>query len=58
MLNPYIEAWDLREMVLKKEVRPREVAEIRLTPRFLELHTAIWQVLKAEVIRSYAQAYN
>jgi amidase len=27
MLNPYIEAWDLRELILKKEVRPREVAE-------------------------------
>ncbi|SDR61715.1 NitT/TauT family transport system ATP-binding protein [Rhizobiales bacterium GAS113] len=36
--------------------RPREVAEIRLTQRFLELHTAIWQVLKAEVVRSHAQA--
>jgi NitT/TauT family transport system ATP-binding protein len=32
--------------------RPREVTEIRLTHRFLELHTAIWQVLKAEVARS------
>src|SRR5579864_3626422 len=27
MLNPYIEAWELREQVLRKEVRPREVAE-------------------------------
>ncbi len=27
MLDPYIEAWQLRELVLKKEVRPREVAE-------------------------------
>ncbi len=25
-LNPYIEAHELRELVLKKEVRPREVA--------------------------------
>lgn len=32
--------------------RPRQVTEIRLTQRFLELHTAIWQVLKAEVERS------
>lgn len=32
--------------------RPRQVTEIRLTQRFLELHTAIWQVLKAEVARS------
>ena len=27
MLNPYIEATELRELVLKKEIRPREVAE-------------------------------
>jgi Asp-tRNA(Asn)/Glu-tRNA(Gln) amidotransferase A subunit family amidase len=27
MLDPFIEAWDLRELVLKKEVKPREVAE-------------------------------
>ena len=27
MLNPYIEAHELRDLVLKKEVRPREVAE-------------------------------
>ena len=27
MLNPYIEAWELRELVLKKEIRPREAAE-------------------------------
>jgi Asp-tRNA(Asn)/Glu-tRNA(Gln) amidotransferase A subunit family amidase len=30
MLNPFIEAWDLRELVRKKEVRPREVAEFFL----------------------------
>ncbi len=30
MLNPYIEAWELRELVLAKEVRPREVAEFFL----------------------------
>src|SRR5579862_4464940 len=27
MLNPYIEAHELRELLLKKEIRPREVAE-------------------------------
>ena len=27
MINPYIEAAELRELVLKKEIRPREVAE-------------------------------
>ena len=26
--------------------RPRDVAEIRMTPRFVELHEAIWHVLK------------
>jgi NitT/TauT family transport system ATP-binding protein len=36
--------------------RPREVSEIRLTQRFLELHTAIWQVLKKEVLKSHAQS--
>jgi NitT/TauT family transport system ATP-binding protein len=36
--------------------RPREVAEIRLTQRFLELHTAIWQVLKTEVLTGYARS--
>jgi len=30
MLNPYIEAWELRELVLNKEIRPREVAEFFL----------------------------
>jgi NitT/TauT family transport system ATP-binding protein len=36
--------------------RPRDVAEIRLSPRFVELHEAIWHVLKAEVLKGYAQA--
>jgi NitT/TauT family transport system ATP-binding protein len=36
--------------------RPREVAEIRLTQRFLELHASIWEVLRDEVLRSYARA--
>jgi len=30
MLNPYIEAWELRELVRGKQVRPREVAEFFL----------------------------
>jgi NitT/TauT family transport system ATP-binding protein len=36
--------------------RPREVAEIRLTQRFLELHASIWDVLRDEVLKSYARA--
>jgi len=36
--------------------RPRDVAEIRMSPRFIELHEAIWRVLKSEVLKGYAQA--
>lgn len=35
--------------------RPRDVAEIRLTPRFIELHTQIWHTMKAEVLKGYVQ---
>ncbi|MFN0185274.1 MAG: ABC transporter ATP-binding protein [Aquabacterium sp.] len=35
--------------------RPRDVAEIKTTPRFIELHTAIWAVLRDEVLKGYAQ---
>jgi len=35
--------------------RPRDVAEVRLTPRFLDLHTEIWHAMKAEVLKGYAQ---
>ncbi len=38
--------------------RPRDVAEIRMTPRFLELHAQIWQVMKEEVLKGYAQTKN
>jgi NitT/TauT family transport system ATP-binding protein len=34
--------------------RPRDVAEVRLTPRFLELHRRIWELLKAEVLKGDA----
>ncbi len=36
--------------------RPRDVAEIRMTPRFVELHQAIWHQMKAEVLKGYAQS--
>lgn len=32
--------------------RPRDVAEIRLSPRFVELHHQIWQLLRGEVQKS------
>src|SRR5206468_5479358 len=35
--------------------RPRDVAEIRMTPRFIELHSLIWQAMKQEVLKSYAR---
>ena len=36
--------------------RPRDVNEIRMTPRFVELHTDIWHVMKDEVLKGYAQS--
>lgn len=35
--------------------RPRNVAEVRSNPRFIELHTQIWNVLRDEVLKGYAQ---
>ena len=35
--------------------RPRDVAEVRMQPRFIELHGAIWAVLRDEVLKGYAQ---
>ncbi|MFA5703184.1 MAG: ABC transporter ATP-binding protein [Advenella sp.] len=35
--------------------RPRDVAEVRSHPRFTELHKAIWDVLREEVLKGYDQ---
>jgi NitT/TauT family transport system ATP-binding protein len=35
--------------------RPRDVAEVRATTRFVELHRAIWAVLREEVLAGYRQ---
>jgi NitT/TauT family transport system ATP-binding protein len=35
--------------------RPRDVAEIKTSRRFVELHAAIWAVLRDEVLKGYAQ---
>ncbi|NEX64670.1 ABC transporter ATP-binding protein [Noviherbaspirillum sp. 17J57-3] len=35
--------------------RPRDVAEIRAHPRFVELHAQIWDVLREEVLKGYQQ---
>ncbi len=35
--------------------RPRDVAEIRMSPAFMQLHEQIWSVLREEVLKGYAQ---
>lgn len=35
--------------------RPRDVAEVRVQPRFIDLHKAIWDVLREEVLKGYEQ---
>jgi NitT/TauT family transport system ATP-binding protein len=36
--------------------RPRDIFEVRLEKEFHALHSMIWSVLKAEVLKSYAQS--
>ena len=38
--------------------RPRDVSEIRHSPRFIELHDRIWHAMKEEVLKGYAQTRN
>ena len=35
--------------------RPRDIAEVKLEDAFHDLHREIWQVLKSEVLKGYAQ---
>ena len=35
--------------------RPRDVAEVRVVPRFVDLHKAIWAVLREQVLEGYVQ---
>jgi NitT/TauT family transport system ATP-binding protein len=35
--------------------RPRDVTEVRSVPRFIELHRAIWDVLRDQVLTGYRQ---
>jgi amidase len=55
MLNPYVEAWDLRELVLKKEVRPREVAEFFLA-RIEKLNPELGAFMTVTAERALADA--
>ena len=36
--------------------RPRDIFEVRLLPEFHALHREIWDVLKDEVMKGYAQS--
>ena len=36
--------------------RPRDVADIRLTPRFVDLHSRIWSCLRPAVLEGYRQS--
>jgi NitT/TauT family transport system ATP-binding protein len=36
--------------------RPRDISEVKLDRTFHQLHHEIWHVLKAEVLKGYAQA--
>ena len=55
MLNPYIEAWELRELVLKREVRPREVAEFFLA-RIEQLNPTLGAFITVAADRALADA--
>ena len=55
MLNPFIEAWDLRELVRKKEVRPREVAEFFLA-RIEKLNPKLGAFITVTAERALADA--
>jgi sulfonate transport system ATP-binding protein len=35
--------------------RPRDVSEVRLSQRYVELHAEIWHAMKAEVLKGYAR---
>lgn len=35
--------------------RPRDASEVRLSPRFHELHKAIWEQLREEVLKAYRE---
>ena len=55
MLDPYIEAFELRELVLKKEVRPREVAEF-FSARVEQLNPKLGAFITITAERALADA--
>src|SRR3984957_6870649 len=55
MINPFIEAWDWRELVRKKEVRPHEVAEFFLG-RIEQLNPKLGAFMTVTTERAIADA--
>ena len=55
MFNPYIEAWELRDLVRRKEVRPREVAEFFLA-RVEKLNPRLGAFMTVTADRALADA--
>ena len=55
MLNPYIEAYELRALVSKKEIRPREVAEFFLA-RIEQLNPKLGAFITVTADRALADA--
>ena len=46
---------NLRDIARYLGVHGVDVAEVRITTRFIELHKAIWDVMREEVLKGYAQ---
>ena len=55
MLNPYIEGWELRELLRRREIRPREVAEFFLA-RIEQLNPALGAFVTITPERALADA--
>src|SRR5215469_8317331 len=55
MLNPYIEAWELRELVLKKEIKLREAAEFFIA-RTEKLNPKLGAFMTITPVRAIADA--
>ena len=55
MLNPYIEGWELRELLRRREIRPREVAEFFLA-RTEKLNPALGAFVTITPERAVADA--
>ena len=54
VLSAWPATYPIGEFTIDLE-RPRDVAEIRTHPRFVELHQQIWSVLRDEVLKGYAK---